>query len=899
MPKQLYNEFLRESVRKYFAKPCMHIKRQGKYQDWTYGDFQRDCNNLVSMLEKSGFAAGTHGIVIGENIPEWVIAYHAIILAGGCTVPIDPNLPGDEIHEIVRVTEPRVIFCSLNFLPFMQDMKGEFPCIRDIILLDQQTAPDAAIKTFSQCVALGSPETDAFQKSFSPDHPVAVLFTSGTTGKAKGAVLTMKNFSIIGPVGAQRMHLTAEHTMVAVLPLYHVFGFAGCIIAPLCIGMNIVFVPEIKGPLILQALNDKKVTALPAVPKMLSLFYDNIGRTVRQKGIIVRIVFQILKCISFILGPFLGMGFRARLFSTVHKGFGGHLTKIISGGAALEKRCFNGFRLMGFNIVEGYGLTETFGPITLCPITRPRLGSVGPVLPENEVLIAHPDASGVGEVLLRGACVFNGYYKNEAATSAVFDSDGWFHSGDLGRLDKKGFLYLCGRSKDVIVLESGKNVYPDELEDFYCTSGAIEEVGIFGLQVKEKEIVAAVIVPSAEIRKKYPLEKAQDIIHNELIRMNSNRPTYKKITDSVVSYSPLPRTSTKKIKKHELKTIYNALKKSPHTSLSSSVKLSAVEEKMMTTKEFKTIADCIFTLLKNKPDKLTPKTNLETDCGIDSLKFIEIISSLEECFGISIPEEMLSNIITLADLHALIMQNAKETGDDVTDKRLSFRQRIATAAGIKLDLSDNNGLLLNAGSRLATGLTKMLWNVTVRRHSALPENKPLLFISNHQSYIDVVWILSSLPGQIRKKTYTIGKNELLRTPLLAPVLKRCNFVPIQREGDMVEVMKKCIAVIRNNKNLIIFPEGTRTLDGTIQGFKSGIGLLILETNVTVIPIKIKGSFELWGRDRLPKLFRTKIQPTVTFGAPVTYQELIDKELISPHADEDEITAQIRRIIENL
>jgi long-chain acyl-CoA synthetase len=460
-------------------------------------------------------------------------------------------------------------------------------------------------------------------------------------------------------------------------------------------------------------------------------------------------------------------------------------------------------------------------------------------------------------------------------------------------------LHLCGRSKDIIILESGKNVYPDELEEFYATSKAIEELGIFGFKTKEKEIVAAVIVPSPEIREKYTLEHAQEIIMNELLRMGRNRPTYKKITDFTVRYTPLPRTSTKKIKKNELAALYSAQKKLPRTSVASSTKLTTQEDLMVQTAEYGKIIDGIRPLIKKKEKELSPRTDLVTECEVDSLGFIDIISAIEEQFGISVPEETLSAIHTIADLYTTATRIYKDIGEDVPHRKLSIRQRIAAGSEITVAPPVNNNIIFNTATHLVTGIAEKLWDVKVFRHAVLTNSKPLLFVSNHQSQIDIIWILGNLPDEVRRRTYTIGKSDLLRNPLLSPILKRCNYIPIAHEKDIVEVLKKCIAVVRNNNHLVIFPEGTVSSDGTLQNFKPGIGLIILETNVTVVPIKILGSHKVWGAGKMARLSRPEIKPTITFGKPTSYLEMIENGLLPRTADEDEITLQIRKIIEGM
>ena len=429
MNKHVYTDLILEAIKKHGRNPCLHIKREGHYQSWTYDDFHHDLNCLASLLKRHGLRRGTNAIVIGENTPEWVIAYHAIILSGACTVPVDPNITTSEIESILSVTEPEIVFCTPVFLNLFRMCKERSGYPKRIIILDEKA--EEKEPRFDQYIASGNEDYEAFSNKFEPDDPMTIIFTSGTTGRAKGVVLCQKNYTAVNNYAVARMGLNSQDTVCAVLPLHHVFGFAACVAGPIAAGMDVVFVPYIKGPLILEALRDKGVTMLPAVPKMVALFYDTIMHNVKKKGPVVEAMFSGMKITSATAGRALGNQFRKNLFSSVHKNFGGKLNVIISGGAALGKKYWNGFHQLGFNIVEGYGLTETFGPITLCPANDSRLGSVGPALPENEIKILDPNESGIGEVLLRGTCVFKGYYKKDDLTQEVIDPDGWFHTGDL------------------------------------------------------------------------------------------------------------------------------------------------------------------------------------------------------------------------------------------------------------------------------------------------------------------------------------------------------------------------------------------------------------------------------------------------------------------------------------
>jgi long-chain acyl-CoA synthetase len=872
----------------------MHIKRNKQYRTWTYHDFHRDLNRLASALRKSGYAPTDVIVIIGDNTPEWVLAWHAGFLAGGKTVPVDPNLPAPEIREIVFQTRPKFVFCSKGFAVLFDEMRAEISSISQVIVDDEAFAD--AERTFASFCAQGDPSDDVLSGTFSPDDPTVVIFTSGTTGKAKGVVLCQKNFTAISLSAIPRMHVGPGDTMMAVLPLHHVFGACACLPGALGGGLDIVLIPTVKGSLLMEGLREKKVSMLPAVPKMLQLFYNSINQNVKSKGFAVQTIFAAMKFVSLTLGGLLGQRFRAKLFSSVHKNFGGRLSIIISGGASIQKNIFNGFKLMGFNIVEGYGLSETFGAITLCPLERPKLSSVGVPLAENEVKIDNPDASGIGEVCFRGTNVFSGYLNNESLTAKAFDADGWFHTGDLGRLDKDGFIFISGRIKDVIVLDSGKNVYPDELEDFYSASECIEEIGVFSAALKGKEIAAALIVPSKDIRRNLPAGEAADIVRNEVLRLGRDLPSYKKITDFAVVYDPLPRTTSKKLKKHELRELYYSLKESFQAPRGKQA-VSAMDAGLMLTEEYRTIA-AFAAKVSNKSDqaKLPPSLNLELDLGLDSMKKLDLMCMVERKFCFTFPEEDFVKLETLGDVYTAAMDHvsgASATGcaETVTD----IKQRIV---GSKLPApypAAAAAAITSAIPLVASGASSVLWNISASGAEGVPAHKSIILCANRQSVLDPLWILYSLAQPIRKKTFVIGGRELLPAPLLVSL--SAHILPVKRDDDVAAILRTSIAVLKDGNNLLVFPESGPTRTGELRKFKSGIGLLMLEVNATIVPVRVRGTMEIWPQGGLPRLFTGgKVSPTITFGPPLTFQSLIRAKLITPYSTADQIAACVREII---
>lgn len=885
MNNLVYSDILHQSILKNTHRPCLHIKREGKYQSWNYSEFHKDLNRLCSVLKKHGLKKGTNAVVIGENSPEWIIAYNGIMLTGACTVPVDPNIPPSEIESITATTEAKVVFCSKVYLNLFRTLKEKYSHIEKIVLLE--TKSDGKEPTFEEFIKSGNEEKDAFDSNFSPEDPIVIIFTSGTTGKPKGVVLTQKNFTAIALHGIPRMKADAEDTMCAVLPLHHVFGSAACIAAALCSGMDVVVVPYVKGPLILEALKDKGVTILPAVPKMISLFYESILHNVKKKGPMVNSVFAGLKTVSATTGDVFGPGFRRSLFSSVHKGFGGKLRLIISGGAALNKKYWNGFRLMGFNILEGYGLTETYGPITVCPAEDPRLGAVGPALPENEIKILAPDENGVGEVLLRGSCIFKGYYKDDELTKDVFDDDGWFHTGDLGRLDKDNYLIISGRKKDLIVLDNGKNVYPDELEDYYGTSPLIEEIGVFGVTHKDGEIVAAAIVPSKEIRKNHSVVQATDLIYDELIRMGKTIPVYRRISDFITVYTPLPRTTTRKLKKMELRKMYNSIKRKSANREIADEQLSVIEMALMETAEFKRILDCIIGgSPKIDPNIVNPRSHLEIDLGFDSLKRIELLSQIEHRFSIMIPEDLFEKMETVGDLVSLVHEHNSEGKSPSVESVLNLKDRILSDSVEIIKLPPKTSPVL-------TKLSGAVLNIKSSGTDLLKDAKtPLIFASNHGHLLDVAWILSALPLSLKDDTFYIADKKSDKFPPIPYAFHQSNVLKHEKTGDPIEMLKIYLSVIRKNKHLIIFPEGTMSKNGVIGQFKSGIGLLARETGAAIVPVKIASPKHAPSTSGGLK----KEQKSVQFGKPITWSDLISSGVLNHNSTAEHLSEHIRSVI---
>lgn len=879
MELPVYSNLLYTALTTYASKECFHIKREGTYQSWTYDNVAKDINQICDVLVSiEKLKPSDKVILIGPNTPEWVLVYHAVIQARCQIVPLDPNLSADEIANICLVTSPKLAFCSNEYINTFQRIQRNSSHLQSIISFSENEKVD----TYDSFLKQGSPDVNAFAHTFKPEDEVAILFTSGTTGNPKGVVLQQKNLYPIGTAISSLLRIApgSDERILAVLPLYHVFGFAACIVATITNGLQAVFVPELKGNLILEALNDKEVTILPAIPQLLTIFYKNIQAKVKNSGIVGRSLFKVLGGLSALLGPIGGAPIRAKIYSKVHKGFGGKLRIIVSGGASLDKETFYGFSKMGFTVLEGYGLTETFGPISLCPIDNPKQGTVGPVISRNEVKIDAPSGKS-GEILLQGDCVFPGYFNNPQATVEVIDENGWFHTGDIGYLDKEDYIVISGRKKELIVLESGKNLFPDELEEQYLKLPYIEELSIFGLKEGNAEKAVALIVPTVDLRSKYDTTDITHLFQEKFQELHKGKSSYKMFSDFAISKHPLPRTSTRKAIKRECLEIYKAIKS--NTPLENhQVKLTVKEENMMATKLFKTIASEVQSQTDAKVI-LTPKTTFGVDVPMDSLTFTALITSLEQKLKYSLPQESLAQCDTLGDLYIAIEHSGSQSNKTYTESSTPVFKRTVWGTFLNFNLS-----------LFARAISTLFWSLKIKGKKKLSADMPTIFVANHQSNLDAGWVLSQLPGKIRRKTFTLGKYELVKVPIAATVFKAFNILPIDRYGQFNAAIEKAEELLTKGNSILLFPEGTRSLDGVLKEFKTGVGHIASKTKAQIIPIKIKGSFKIWPKgESSPKLFTgSKIKSQLIFGEPIPISFFKDK---SP----EEITEEVRSIIEKM
>jgi len=519
------------------------VGEEGISHQLTYRQVEYRAMCVAQNLKARGIQKGQHIAILSENRPEWSIFYFGILLADGVVIPVDSKLKSLEIRNILRHSQTILIFASEALLPAAREACEEIPGIRIVSI-------DAAMK-----------ENPLIQSPIVPQsqsNDVAVIsFTSGTTGAPKGIMLTHRN--ILSNVAASAKVVRFDHRdrFLSILPLNHMFEQTAGMLVPLYHGASITYIHAINPRTIAQTMGMTGTTLCLIVPAVAALFYKRIRMNLDEMPGWKRAVFWKLYGLSK-AGLRWGVSLGPILFRDLHKKFGGKLRYFISGGAALDSEIAEFFACLGLPILQGYGLTET-SPVVSCNTDRNhRIGTVGLPLEGVEVKIEHCSGcdSSTGEVLVRGSNVMTGYYNDSAATAEAL-RNGWFCTGDLGRIDEKGFLYIVGRVKDVIISDMGKNVYPEEVEAEIAKIPYVKEACVLGVKKKSHashhgEEVAALIVPDEEASRGKTPQEISNLIRHELKKACTNLADYKRPKCFCLCSDDLPKTTTLKFKKNEI-----------------------------------------------------------------------------------------------------------------------------------------------------------------------------------------------------------------------------------------------------------------------------------------------------------------------------------------------------------
>ena len=541
-------EILAHSVSAFADRPALKAYGGPDAPAYTYQQVGRMAAAMAERLLARGVAKATPVALLCENRPEWGIAYFAIHLAGAICVPIGTGLKSGEVLSIVERSRTVLVIASRRLAGLAREAV-EGPAGVSVVTLEDLLAEaeghrGAAVPAPIGCEVRG-------------DDVAVIAFTSGTTGSSKGIVLTHRNIATNAASGARRMGVLPDDRMLSVLPLNHLFEQTGGLLVPLVAGASVTYAGTRNPRAILEAMRQSRTTIVLIVPAMARLFQKRILSAVESQPAWKRRLFR-AGCGLARLGRRLRMSPGRLLFRGVHRAFGGQLRFFISGGGALDPALARFFLELGLPVLQGYGLSETAPLVSCNTLGEHVIGSAGRCFPGVEVKVQpleHADED-AGEILIRGPNVMAEYYEDPRATAEVMQ-DGWFRTGDLGRVDENGYLHIVGRLKDVIVGESGRNVYPAEVEAQIAGSEYIREVCVLGVRPDDAthhtEEPAALVIPDvATLGGEYVAEH-DALLRGEVRKACMHLADYKRPKYFAVWPDEFPRTATLKIKKHEVR----------------------------------------------------------------------------------------------------------------------------------------------------------------------------------------------------------------------------------------------------------------------------------------------------------------------------------------------------------
>lgn len=773
----------------------------------SYRDLLRASLGTARALRERGVSPGDRVLLSGKNHPAWPVALFGIFFAGGTAVPFDSALDAESAVVLKRASHAKLLIADAGVL--------------------ERVASACDVPTLEMTTVLNF-EDPLEIKHASPQDLAMLIYTSGTTGSPKGVMLSHQNLTSLVASLAPLFPLGTGDRVLSVLPLHHTFELTCGLLLPLSRGARVTYLDELSAERLAHGLKETRATALVGVPALWEMLERRIFARVAEKGFLYETAFQTAVELSRAIGKSTGVDVGRALFGGVHSGLGGHLKYLVSGGAALGSETHALFQGVGLHLAEGYGLTEA-APVLTVARGGPgaRAGNVGHPVPGVEIRIEKPNNDGVGQVLARGPNVMMGYSDNPEETARTIDEDGWLHTGDLGKLDSKGRLTLVGRAKDVVVASNGENIYPDDVEARIGQLADVAEFSVLGVpDGRGGERLACVGVARAgdELQ-----EERHRRCQEALEKAAQSLPPAQRPAIFVIVDEELPRTSTKKVKRAALRKLVEEYSagKSLRPPLGDGTSDSLDQA----------VRNLVATISRRKPSDVLPQMTLRGELGFDSLMALELLVGLEGKLGLSLNGEELAKAVTVAELTE---QVRKTTG----------KRRSSTA--VIVDDEKETPLELPAPLRAAAmewlgmgqlGFYERVMRTKVTGRNFLPYNRHVLVVANHASHLDIGLVRYALDSYgkdmvtLAAKDYFFEGNKYKK----AYFEQLTNLVPMSRQGSLRTALREAGALLDQGKTVLIFPEGTRSPDGSLQSFKSAMGYLALHHDVDILPVWLEGT----------------------------------------------------------
>ena len=819
-------DFLRDAVKAHGPRDALLFKPGFRYQRWSYDRLWAESGQVATLLQRRGLSKGDQVLVWGPNCPQWVLIFFGCLRAGVIAVPLDLRSAPDYVERVISRITPKLAFTS-RYTP------------RDDVDIG---LPEITFENLeSEIYDLPEPEHVAIQ----PDDLAEVMFTSGTTGDPKGVMLTHRNLAANIEGITQYITCNTSSRLLSILPLSHMYEQMGGLLTVLHFGASVTY-PTSRQPTVLaRTMRERQITTMLLVPQGLELLMNGIEREVRRqgKGALWDKLLKIAERTPYPL--------RRRLFGRVHKQFGGKLDFIVSGGAALDPELGRKWELMGVKIVQGYGATEASPVISNHTLHERRPDSVGRPLPNVEVKISED-----GEILVRGDNISPGYWNSPEQTAAAFDGD-WYRTGDIGLFDDDGYLHIRGRMKDMIVLPSGQNVYPDDIQAVLNRHPNVTDSAVVGLQQGSSvEVHAALILDGANDVDPIVAWANGQLAEQQRVRGYTVWPE-----------EDFPRTHTLKVKKPQLIEMLEGGVQSdaPSSPTSSSSPRDGSRG----------LVDIIAEVAVLDAADIAPDMTLGDDLNLDSLGRVEMLSAIEVDLGVYLDETQIGPETTIRQVQAILDEGANNPPvTEFPDWGMGWWCRMV------------RGFIQRA---LMFPILKLPYGLKVTGRENLQDiDGPVLFASNHSLGLDNPLIIESIPPLWRRRLAIAGAARLWKNPVfwvINPLLG--NGFPLAQDGPIRPSLENMGKIIDNGWSVLIYPEGQLTIGGPIKSFMNGTGLLAVEGRLPVVPLRLHIN-RLGSPTRFPIFKRGSVE--IRFGQPLRFL---------PGTDYQEATSAIEAAVKSL
>lgn len=547
-------DMILQNSKKYADKLALEDLANTPVSRLTFRELADHIKRFGTALKKLGIKDRTHVAIIGENRVQWALSYITLMCYNYVVVPIDRNLNTNEVLNIIHESDAEAIIFSDSYANMLCERRSSLKKLKYFISMDSASEAEEfhAMKAMIDSVPS---EKTADMPAIDPTAPAEIIFTSGSLGRAKGVVLSQKNIASNLVDMVSMLFMYPEDRFLSVLPMHHTYECTCGMLCPLYCGSSVHYARSLKT--VVDDLQKVKATIMLGVPLLYDKMFKRIHKSIKEK-----------KSTAILIGPMITVtnalekiGWKSskkKIFAEIHKKFGGHIRVFIAGGAAPDPLVAKGLREFGFSFLQGYGLTESSPILALNQLDNFKDNAAGIPLPSVELKISNPDPEGNGEIWAKAPNIMIGYYKNEKATAEAFE-DGWFKTGDIGFIDEDGFLHISGRKKNVIISKSGKNVFPEEIEDLLNRSPFILESFVYGEDdAKLDEIIAAQVVVDAEAfielsesrNVKITDELLNEVIGEEIKKVNKQLSSYKQIKKYYIRDTEFEKTTTQKIKRY-------------------------------------------------------------------------------------------------------------------------------------------------------------------------------------------------------------------------------------------------------------------------------------------------------------------------------------------------------------